>query len=71
MDFPNKLIKYIGFITFLFNNLYKTRSGRLAIDSYILDIPLFGDLILKSEVASLSDTLSTLIVITDFKRFII
>lgn len=40
---------------------YGTKSGRLLIDKTILKVPLFGNLILVSEMASLSDTLSTLV----------
>ena len=50
---------FIGF--YLFNMTYSTPSGRRSIDNLVLKIPLFGDLILKSELASMSDTLSTLI----------
>ena len=50
---------FIGF--YLFNTSYSTQSGRKFIDDLVLKIPLFGDLILKSELASMSDTLSTLI----------
>ena len=50
---------FIGF--YLFNISYATQSGRRFVDNLILKMPLFGDLILKSELASLSDTLSTLI----------
>jgi len=51
-----------SFICFyLFKTSYATKSGRLFFDKLILKIPLFGDLILKSELASMSDTLSTLI----------
>jgi len=50
---------FIGF--YLFNISYSTQSGRKFIDNLVLKIPLFGDLILKSELASMSDTLSTLI----------
>ena len=50
---------FIG--SYLFNISYSTKSGRKLIDNLVLKIPLFGDLILKSELASLSDTLSTLI----------
>ena len=51
-----------AFICFyLFKTSYSTKSGRLFFDKLILKIPLFGDLILKSELASMSDTLSTLI----------
>jgi len=46
---------------FLFGKYYETKSGRFKVDSFILKIPLFGSLILRSEVASLCDTLSTLI----------
>ena len=46
---------------YLFNITYSTPSGRKFVDNLVLKIPLFGDLILKSELASLSDTLSTLI----------
>ena len=50
------------FISFYFFNItYSTQSGRKFIDGLILKTPLFGDLILKSELASMSDTLSTLI----------
>ena len=48
-------------ITYLFNQYYSTKNGRLIIDLLILRIPLFGDLILRSEMAGLSDTLSTLV----------
>ena len=46
---------------YLFNITYSTPSGRKFVDNLVLKIPLFGDLILKSELASMSDTLSTLI----------
>jgi len=50
---------FIGFYIFKIN--YASKRGRKFIDNLILKIPLFGDLILKSELASMSDTLSTLI----------
>ena len=50
---------FIGF--YLFNISYATPAGRRFFDNLVLKIPLFGDLILKSELASMSDTLSTLI----------
>ena len=53
------IIAFIGF--YLFNITYSSQSGRKFIDGLVLKIPLFGDLILKSELASMSDTLSTLI----------
>ena len=43
-----------------FSRYYNTTQGRYAIDKLILKIPLFGDLILRSEMASMSDTLATL-----------
>ena len=46
---------------YLFNITYSTQSGRKFIDNLVLKIPLFGDLILKSELASMTDTLGTLI----------
>ncbi len=53
------LIIFIGF--YLFNISYATSSGRRFVDDLQLKLPLFGDLILKSEIAQMSDTLSTLI----------
>ncbi len=53
------ILIFIGF--YLFNTIYSSQSGRKFIDNLILKVPLFGDLILKSELASMSDTLSTLI----------
>ena len=53
------IIAFIGF--YLFNITYSSQPGRKFIDGLVLKIPLFGDLILKSELASMSDTLSTLI----------
>ena len=44
-----------------FNRYYSTKQGRYLIDRIILQIPLFGDLILRSEMASMSDTLATLV----------
>ncbi len=51
----------IFIIFYLFRTSYASKSGREFFDSLILKVPLFGDLILKSELASMSDTLSTLI----------
>ena len=48
-------LAYIG------NRYYSTKSGRLIVDKNILKIPLFGDLLLKSEMASMCDTLATLV----------
>ena len=46
---------------FLFSNFYSTKAGQLSVDSLIFKIPLFGDLIQRTEMASLCDTLSTLV----------
>ena len=53
------LVIFIGI--YFFNISYSTSEGRRFFDSLILKIPLYGDLILKSEIAQLSDTLSNLI----------
>ena len=46
---------------FLFRGFYSTKQGRLAVDTSIFKVPLFGDLILRTEMASMCDTLSTLV----------
>lgn len=46
---------------YLFRGYYSSKQGRLIIDTNILKIPLFGDLLLRSEMASMCDTLSTLV----------
>ena len=46
---------------YLFSRYYATKKGRLFIDTNILKIPLFGDLLLRSEMAGMCDTLSTLV----------
>ena len=51
----------IFFIITIFTKYYQTRSGKFNVDRFVLSIPLFGQLILRSEVASMCDTLSTLI----------
>ena len=51
----------IFILIYFFKTNYSTQSGKEFWDNLILKIPLFGDLILKSELASMSDTLSTLI----------
>ena len=44
-----------------FKRFYSTLQGRYIIDRIILKVPLFGDLILRSEMASMCDTLATLV----------
>ena len=51
----------IAIIVVAFGRYYSTKQGRYVIDRMILQIPLFGDLILRSEMASMSDTLATLV----------
>ena len=67
----SKIVTSVGFaiggpisifiILYLYNTSYKTQSGREFFDGLFLKIPLFGDLLLKSELVSIADTLSTLI----------
>ena len=51
----------IFLIITIFTKYYQTRVGKFNVDRFVLSIPLFGQLILRSEVASMCDTLSTLI----------
>jgi len=46
---------------YLFRSYYSTKQGRLIVDTNILKIPLFGDLLLRSEMAGMCTTLSTLV----------
>lgn len=46
---------------FLFRKYYSSKRGRLIVDTNVLKIPLFGDLLLRSEMAGMCDTLSTLV----------
>ena len=46
---------------YLFRKYYSSRQGRLLVDTNILKIPLFGDLLLRSEMAQMCDTLATLV----------
>jgi len=46
---------------YLFRGYYATKEGRLTVDRLIFKVPLFGDLILRSEIASMCDTLCTLV----------
>ena len=46
---------------YLFRGYYSTAIGRLNVDKNILKVPLFGDLLRKSEMASMCDTLATLV----------
>ena len=59
MDIEGAIIIIV--LGYIFKKYYESRTGRFQVDSFILKIPLFGSLLLRSEVASLCDTLSTLI----------
>jgi type IV pilus assembly protein PilC len=50
----------IGFF-YAFRTIYASKIGRLRIDTAVFRIPLFGDLILRSEMAGMCDTLATLV----------
>ena len=51
----------LSVISYLLGRYYSTKSGRLVLDNLILRVPLFGLLILRSEIASLCDTLCILV----------
>ncbi len=53
----------VGLLVLLysFRILYASKAGRLRIDTAIFRVPLFGDLILRSEMAGMCDTLATLV----------
>jgi type IV pilus assembly protein PilC len=48
-------------LLYLFRGFYATKDGKLTVDTSLFKIPLFGDLVLKSEMASMCDTLNTLV----------
>jgi type IV pilus assembly protein PilC len=48
-------------IMYLFRSYYKTAIGRFNVDKNVLKVPLFGNLLQKSEMASMCDTLATLV----------
>jgi len=64
-NFTLAYFKYIAAAAIAFGvlvrQLYRTESGRLAIDQALLQAPVFGDLIRKSAVARFTRTLSTLV----------
>ncbi len=59
----NLLALILGFIVFgfLINRAYGTDKGRLYIDSFVLKMPIFGDIIRKVAIARFSRTLSILL----------
>ena len=48
-------------LLYLFRGYYATKDGMLTVDTAIFKVPLFGDLILRSEMAAMCDTLNTLV----------
>ena len=46
---------------YLVRGYYSSKKGRRIVDTNVLKIPLFGDLLLRSEMAGMCDTLSTLV----------
>ncbi len=55
------LIAGIVIFGFLLNRGYRTDKGRLYIDSFVLKMPIFGDIIRKVAIARFSRTLSILL----------
>ena len=64
-NFTVRNVPYIGVVVGLFVVaimwLYRTEQGRLAIDGFLLRLPVFGDLFRKSAVARFTRTLGTLV----------
>jgi type IV pilus assembly protein PilC len=55
------MIIALGIGVFLFRRYYRTESGRRSVDRLVLKVPVFGVLALKSSVARVTRTLSTLL----------
>lgn len=55
------MIVALGIGVFLFRRYYKTENGRRTVDRLVLKVPVFGVLALKSSVARVTRTLSTLL----------
>ena len=51
----------IALISWLIERYYKTDSGRLRIDRFLLRVPVIGDMLLKRAVSRFTRTLSTLL----------
>src|SRR5262245_57329566 len=51
----------IAALSLLYNRIYRTRRGQLAIDRFKLRIPIVGDLLRKSAITRFTRTLSTLL----------
>jgi type IV pilus assembly protein PilC len=68
INLSNFMIAYFHFMVgaaiaaaVAFRQAYQTQGGRLAIDSALLQVPIFGELIRKSSIARFTRTLSTLV----------
>ncbi|MDB4349327.1 type II secretion system F family protein [Omnitrophica bacterium] len=55
------IIGFIVLFAFIWTRIARTKEGRLAIDGLKLGLPVVGDLIQKSEIATFSRTLGTLL----------
>ncbi len=55
------IIAVLFLLIFLFRRYYRTESGREAVDSTLLKIPIFGELIRKVAIAKFTRTLSTML----------
>jgi general secretion pathway protein F len=55
------LLLGIAFLTLLIQQVYRTNRGRMAIDKFLLRVPVFGDLLRKQAIARFSTTFSTLL----------
>lgn len=55
------ILSIIFAASFIFMRLYKSEEGRFAIDNFKLNMPIFGALIKKTEIARFAETLATLL----------
>jgi type IV pilus assembly protein PilC len=55
------ILAAMGFTAFAINRYYKTVPGKLQIDTFMLNVPVLGDVIRKSAVSRFTRTLGTLI----------
>jgi type IV pilus assembly protein PilC len=55
------ILGVMGLVVFTINRYYKTRTGRLQIDTLLLQFPVIGDVLRKSAVSRFTRTLGTLI----------
>ncbi len=55
------ILSVIFAASFIFMRLYNSKEGRFAIDNFKLNMPIFGALIKKTEIARFAETLATLL----------